>query len=352
MHSKQNFESIRATSLASKNAEIAAKRALRENAAGVKGKSAAPGSVRVQRGDFYENNVGKFISIEANADGVTYTGTNGNIYNGPTLTAECYDAAGNKLGGGLLDDYTDTDVTPDYYQYHYGVFRYGNKGDNTPQVGLGQGVLQQRRRRHAGRQGMGHEGPAGPRPELQERLREPLLRLAGRDPEDQGLATEFPNITTLTELPNKTHGYQRPAATMLGYVNTNTNAPNATTPYVRIDTNDLPVAGSRAVNRAEPSTVVVTSKAMGHLGGNSLDGPDRPARGGRDNQALDVTADRQRDPRVPGDQRPPARSPAPPTTSSRRSTPHPDASRVVRATKYRSPRPPAPASWRRASRRR
>ena len=84
------------------------------------------------------------------------------------------------------------------------------------------------------------------------------------------IATQYPNITTLTELPNKTHGYQRPAATMLGYVNTNTNAPNATTPYVRLDANNLPVAGSAPATAQIPSTVVVTSKAMGHLGGNSL----------------------------------------------------------------------------------
>ena len=162
VHSKQNFERIRADEpggQAGRDATPSARCA--SNAAGVKGASAAPGSVRAQRADFYENNVGKFISIEANADGVTYTGTNGNIYNGPTLTAAWYDAAGNKLGEGVLDDYTDTDVTPDYYQYHYGVFRIGNKGDSTPQVGVDQDRLQQRRRRHARRQGMGRQGSAG-----------------------------------------------------------------------------------------------------------------------------------------------------------------------------------------------
>jgi hypothetical protein len=73
----------------------------------------------VQRAEYYENNVGKFISIEANADGVTYTGANGNIYNGPTLMAEWFDADGNRMGGGQLGVYADPDVTPDYYQYHY-----------------------------------------------------------------------------------------------------------------------------------------------------------------------------------------------------------------------------------------
>ena len=74
VHSKENFAAIRAESLANKMAEIDAKKALSENAAGRKGASAAPGSIRAQRADFYENNVGKFLSIEANVDGVTYTG--------------------------------------------------------------------------------------------------------------------------------------------------------------------------------------------------------------------------------------------------------------------------------------
>ena len=80
-------------------AEIDAKQALEENAAGRKGASAAAGSIRAQRADFYENNVGKFLSIEANVDGVTYTGANQNVYNGPTVMAEWFDAAGNQLGG-------------------------------------------------------------------------------------------------------------------------------------------------------------------------------------------------------------------------------------------------------------
>ena len=118
----------------------------------------------MQRGDYYENNVGKFISIEANADGVTYTGTNGNVYNGPTLTAEFYDAAGNRLGGDVLDELHDRPTSPgDYYQYHYGLFRYGNKGDSTPEVRpRSRSSVQQRRRRHPGRQGVDRQGPAAP----------------------------------------------------------------------------------------------------------------------------------------------------------------------------------------------
>ena len=144
VHSKQNFAAIRAESLAAKNAEIDAQaRAARERGRLKGGPSAAPGSVRVQRAEYYENNVGKFISIEANADGVTYTGANGNVYNGPTLMAEFYDAAGNRMGVAnaagtvttssfALDDYTDTDVNPDYYQYHSGLIRSATRATASP----------------------------------------------------------------------------------------------------------------------------------------------------------------------------------------------------------------------------
>ena len=94
------------------------------NAAGKAGKSAAPGTVRAQRGDFYENNVGRFISIEANTTQAQITCTNptagtGCSYTGPLLTAEWYDAAGNRMGSGNLTAYIDPDVNPDFYQYHY-----------------------------------------------------------------------------------------------------------------------------------------------------------------------------------------------------------------------------------------
>ena len=110
-------------------AELKAGRdALHDNAAGRKGASAAPGSIRAQRADYYENNVGRFLSIEANADGASYTGTNGTTYNGPTVMAELYDASGVR-GGGVagaggpvnVGVYRDPDVNPDYYQYHYTI---------------------------------------------------------------------------------------------------------------------------------------------------------------------------------------------------------------------------------------
>ena len=68
VHDKFNIDRIRAERDAVIAGEVAAKHALTDNAAGKAGPSAAPGTVRAQRGDFYENNVGRFISIEANTD--------------------------------------------------------------------------------------------------------------------------------------------------------------------------------------------------------------------------------------------------------------------------------------------
>ena len=53
--------------------------------------------MRAQRGDFYENNVGRFISIEANTTQASVTCTNPNTgsgcsYTGPVLQAAAYDA--------------------------------------------------------------------------------------------------------------------------------------------------------------------------------------------------------------------------------------------------------------------
>src|SRR6478735_5889185 len=57
---------------------------------GVKAKNAA-GDIHAQRADYYENLGGRWLSIEANAEGATYTGTGTNTYVGPTVTAEIFD---------------------------------------------------------------------------------------------------------------------------------------------------------------------------------------------------------------------------------------------------------------------
>ncbi len=133
----------------------------------------------------------------------------------------------------------------------------------------------------------------------------------------RALAAEFPNIASVEDLPEKTWGYQRPAATMLGYQNAPTTQqpnprPNATSPYVIFDDGSLPGRRRHPVyGLCRPSTVVITSKVMGHLGGNSLTArllaPDRRQ------PAAERRRLRQRVAREPRLQRRRARSPAPPT---------------------------------------
>ena len=84
------------------------------------------------------------------------------------------------------------------------------------------------------------------------------------------LAAEFPNISKAIKLPEQTRGYQRQAQTMLGYT-TRRHRPTATAvrPLRRQQPARSP-APRRATAPAGRSTVVLTSKACGHLGGNSL----------------------------------------------------------------------------------
>src|SRR3954453_16833804 len=112
VHDKFNVDHIRAERNADIAAEVAAKNALQVNAAGKAGPSAAPGTVRAQRADFYENNVGRFISIEGNTTEASVTCTNPNTgsgcqYPGPVLQAVAYDTNNKPIAQGALTTYID-----------------------------------------------------------------------------------------------------------------------------------------------------------------------------------------------------------------------------------------------------
>ena len=53
---------------------------------GVKKAKNAAGDIHAQRADYYENLGGRWLSVEANAEGATYTGTGTNAGNVTTLT--------------------------------------------------------------------------------------------------------------------------------------------------------------------------------------------------------------------------------------------------------------------------
>ncbi|HEX5618048.1 MAG TPA: M14 family zinc carboxypeptidase [Solirubrobacteraceae bacterium] len=265
---KNAIDEIRAEREKTIAAERAARQALRSSGAtanrGAKSAAAAAGTVRAQRADYFENNVGRFLSIEATTSlsQVTCDEPFDCVYSGPPIAAEWYDAAGNRLGGGNLVASLDPGVDPNYYQYHTQIFRVGNKGDggampatikvassnddsdtldvrewiaqNPP--GLPSGFLS------------GFVTHYNDSQEAYQKMRD--------------LAAEFPNIAKAYDLPEKTLGYQRKAQTMLGY--------NATAPYVTFDASGRPVADAAPSQANQGRTVVLTTKTYGHLGGNNL----------------------------------------------------------------------------------
>ena len=246
----------------------AAERALSGSAAGRRGQSAAPGTVRAQRADYYENNVGRFLSIEGYTTEAEITCDEEEEecdYTGTPLVAEFYDAAGNRLGGGDLEEFIDPGVWPWYYQYHFFVFRVGDKDDGgavpvTARIAASTGDVDTIDVREWIAQNPPPPGPGFLSGFLTHYNDSQEAYQQMRD-----LAAEFPNISQVYELPEKTRGYQRKAQTMLGY--------NAAAPYVTFDTQGRPVAGTAPPNNnptLQGRTVVLTSKAYGHLGANDL----------------------------------------------------------------------------------
>ena len=78
----------------------------------------------------------------------------------------------------------DPGVFPDYYQYHFFVFRVGNKGDGGALPATIKVARPQRRLRHAGRPRVDRPGPAAAGPGLPVGLRDALQRLARGVQED------------------------------------------------------------------------------------------------------------------------------------------------------------------------
>ena len=126
----------------------AAERALRGGGRGAK--SLAPGTVRAQRADYYENNVGRFLSIEGYTTQAQITCTGNNCdYTGPPLVAEYYDAAGNRLGGGTMDEFIDPGVLPRLLPVPLLRLPGGQQGRRRRAPGVDQDRRPERRLRHA-----------------------------------------------------------------------------------------------------------------------------------------------------------------------------------------------------------
>ncbi len=216
-----------------------------------RGAGLAADTVQAQRADYFENYAGRFLSIE----GWTSAGTNsGTRYSGPALTASWLDASGNTVGTGTLSAFVDDSV----YQYHTNLFRVGNVGDGgtmpaTVRVASANGGVDTIAVKQWVSQSGSGQYPNGFLKDFNTHYVDPQEAMA----KIRALQAEFPNISKLIDLPNKTPGYQRLSQAIVG----------TTTPY-NPQITSLSSAGTVA-SADQPKAVVVTSKLMGQSGGNT-----------------------------------------------------------------------------------
>jgi hypothetical protein len=206
----------------------------------------------VLRVDYFENYAGRFLSVEAKDrfGGSTPTGA---VYTGPTLSLSWNRGAGTPIDSTPrpMNTNIDPDTTPDTYIEHRELVRIGAAGTSNPP--------RPTRIRIGSSTGQTKEAPVntwlggGLPPHGAGFLRDFTTHYM--DPTEiyarfRQLATEFPNISQLITLPNKTNGYQRRAqANMNGGMMIGIAPPDAA---------------------AESQTVVLTSRAWGHEGGNDV----------------------------------------------------------------------------------
>src|SRR3954471_3522003 len=241
---------LRAERQATIDAEGAEKSALNGSAA-KKNKSAAVGTVRAQHADYWEDAGGRWLSVEGTTTQAAVTAPR--TYSGPQLVASWYDAQGNQVGSGNLQPYLDTDVSPvSPYLYHVSRYRLGDASTiGTPmpsfvRISAPNGDVAE----IAVKKWVGNGAPNHPAGFLQDFMTHYV------DPQESyklmsDLAAQYPNISQVYDLPNKTPGYQRKAQTIVGIA--------------------APYTGATSVATADqPKAVVVTSKAWGHEGGNNV----------------------------------------------------------------------------------
>jgi hypothetical protein len=200
----------------------------------------------VLRVDYFENYAGRFLSVEAK-DRLGGAAESGSTYVGPALSLSFNRGAGTPIDSTPrpMNVNIDPDTTPDTYIEHRELVRItqpaaptririgsstGASVEADVNVWLGGGLPPMR---------------SGFLKDFTTRYLDPT-EVYARFGE---LAAEFPNISELIPLPNKTNGYQRRAqATMAG----------ATLP------------GNTPPTAAQGGAVVLTSRAWGHEGGNAI----------------------------------------------------------------------------------
>jgi hypothetical protein len=206
----------------------------------------------VLRVDYFESYAGRFLSVEAKTRQASVA-PSGSVYTGPALSLSFNSGAGTAIDSPPreMNVNIDPDTTPDTYVEHRELVRIGNAGTTSPaaptMIRIGSAT------------GAAIEAPVnvwlgGGLPPMADTFQRDFTTHY-MDPEEVyaklgELAAEFPDLSELITLPNKTNGYQRRAqATMAG-----STGPGSTP------------AGAVAQSQA----VVLTSRAWGHEGGNDI----------------------------------------------------------------------------------
>ncbi|MGH3073120.1 MAG: M14 family metallopeptidase [Gaiellaceae bacterium] len=206
------------------------------------------GDIVVLRVDYFENYAGRFLSVEAK------DGTRGSATTGASLALSWNTGAGTAIDQGprTMNVNIDPDTTPDTYIEHRILVKVGEANTSTPAAPT--------RIRIGSSLGAFVEADVatwlgGGLPPMSSNF---LSNFTTRylDPTElytrfRELAAEFPDLTTIIPLPNKTNGYQRRAQALMAGLTSPTFTGNL---------------GSTTATQA----VILTSRAWGHEGGNDL----------------------------------------------------------------------------------
>ena len=203
---------------------------------------ARAGDIHAQRADYYENNGGRWLSIEANADGARYTGTRHRDLHRPDRHGRDLRRGGQQASAtpSTVGIYSDPDVNPRYYQYHTQTVRLGDppaapaRRHARPSVKIASSNGTWTR-------SPSRNGSPRTRPGTRQGFKRGFVTHYNEGSEAyqkmRDLAAEFPNISEAIKLPEKTHGLPAQARRRC-------SATTRTAPYVTFDASNLPVAGA------------------------------------------------------------------------------------------------------------
>ncbi len=173
--------------------------------------------VVILRADYFENYTGRYLSVEAKTRLATVNPANG-AYTGPTLSLSWNHGAGTEIDSAprTMSLNIDPDTTPDTYIEHRQLVRIGDVGTSDPaaptQIRVGSSTGEASEGAVSTWLGGGLPPMAGGfLTDFSTHYMDPT-EIYGRFRE---LAAEFPNISQMITLPNKTNGYQRKAQAIM-----------------------------------------------------------------------------------------------------------------------------------------